>query len=127
AGFQSGVDSTPRLVWASLRTWAQSTAGNITGPAGLPLGGGLVAPLFLAALSAGSRAAGVARAGRASGRESDPDGVRSPGRNLSRASQLSPGVSNAVGFPDLQRRDPNHHQDGNGVRHRAGHRPERAD
>ena len=40
--------------------------------------------------------------------------------------ELPPGVPDAVRLPDLQRRDPDHHQDGHGLRDRDRYRPERA-
>ena len=65
------------------------------------------------------------RAGRASGRESGPGRLRATGRDLPRAPELPPGLPDAARLPDLQRRHPDHHQDGDGLRDRDRHRPER--
>ena len=64
---QSGVDPAAGLVWVALGAGPEPASGDIAGPPRLPVRRGLVAGLFPAALSPGSRAAGVCSSRTSSG------------------------------------------------------------
>ena len=123
---QPGVDPEAGLVRAAVGPGPGRDAGHPAGPARLPVAsrsGGSCSP---SRCSGGcpSRPARLESDERR-GREPGAGRVRPPGRDVPRAPRLPPGVPDAAGVPDLQRRHPDHHQDGDGLRHRDRHRPER--
>ena len=126
AGAQPGVDPDARALRAALRPRAQRERRHPAGAARVPIGGGLVGAVLDPAVPAGAGAAGADRAGRAQGRASGAGGLRPVGRDVSRAPELPAGVPDAAGLPDLQRRHPDHHQDGHGLRDRDRDRADRA-
>ncbi len=79
------------------------------------------------ALSQGARAAAQNRQGRSAWRQRRRDRVPPADRDVQGAEALQAGVPAAARLPDLQRRHPDDHQDGDDLRQRDQHRSERDD
>ena len=116
AGAQPGVDPEARMVRAPVGREPDAGAGDAARAAGLPLGRRLVVRLLDPAVPPRARAEGRVDAGGRRARQSDPGHDRAAERDRPRAPPVPPGVPDAAGLPDLQRRHRHDHPDGDDLR-----------